>query len=205
MLSGIPEKRSTWFLRPPRNRRNIPPPLRAIRVVFDADAHGTTAQLAMCRWEKTPFKPKTIIGPGSSEPRGRESIGIFTGCFGHCRATGKRAFRRRRGPARHFTMPGPHGRLPLGRVQVRQVLPPLKTPANGFTGIAAPSHNPYVTALAPGANRIAKGIWTHSAWEQRAPIMRRFCDFAKRNDLEVQEENVPLFIVSLQLTKSSAV
>ncbi|KEG05836.1 putative trans-sialidase [Trypanosoma grayi] len=35
--------------------------------------------------------------------------------------------------------------------------------------------------------------------------MQRFRDFAKRNDLEVREENVPLFIVSLQLPKISAV
>ncbi|KEG14535.1 hypothetical protein DQ04_00421140 [Trypanosoma grayi] len=100
---------------------------------------------------------------------------------------------------------GPPGRPPLGRDQLAQVLPPLKTSANEVAVIAAPSDNPYVTALASEANRIAKGIWTHSAWEQRVSIMRRFCDFTKRNDLEVREENVPLFIVSLQLTKSSAV
>ncbi|KEG08011.1 hypothetical protein DQ04_08211000 [Trypanosoma grayi] len=35
--------------------------------------------------------------------------------------------------------------------------------------------------------------------------MRRFCDFAKSKNLEVQKENVPLFILSLQLTKSSTV
>ncbi|KEG11440.1 hypothetical protein DQ04_02621070 [Trypanosoma grayi] len=111
----------------------------------------------------------------------------------------------REGASTSSLQAGPSGRPPLGRDQQAQALPPLKTSANEVTVIAAPSDNPYVTALASEANRIAKGIWTLSTWEQRASIMRRFCDFAKRNDLEVRRGNFPFFIVSLQLTKSSAV
>ncbi|KAH9598904.1 hypothetical protein LSM04_003555 [Trypanosoma melophagium] len=73
------------------------------------------------------------------------------------------------------------------------------------TIIPAPSQDPYIVALASEANRIAKHMWPRTTWEQRGSIIRRFIDFAVQHNLEVAEENIPLFIVSLQLANSSTI
>ncbi|ORC86989.1 trans-sialidase, partial [Trypanosoma theileri] len=85
------------------------------------------------------------------------------------------------------------------------LLPQGTISKNEFTLIPARSHDPYIVALASEANHIAKGMWTRTTWEQRGSILRRFIEFTVRHKLDTTEENIPLFIVSLQLAKSSAI
>ncbi|ORC93292.1 trans-sialidase [Trypanosoma theileri] len=85
------------------------------------------------------------------------------------------------------------------------LLPQGTISKNEFTVIPARSHDPYIVALASEANRIAKRMWTRTTWEQRGSILRRFIEFTVRHNLDTTEENIPLFIVSLQLAKSSAI
>ncbi|KAH8617631.1 hypothetical protein ERJ75_000349600 [Trypanosoma vivax] len=75
---------------------------------------------------------------------------------------------------------------------------------NGIVKIKAPRRDPHRVALASEANRVAKGTWTGSTWEQGMSIMRRFDEFAKKHDLEISKEHVPLFIVGLKPAESSA-
>ncbi|KAH8613678.1 hypothetical protein ERJ75_000735500 [Trypanosoma vivax] len=63
----------------------------------------------------------------------------------------------------------------------------------------------HLAALASEAGRVAKGMRTEPGWGQRMPIMRRLGEFTKKHGLEMSEEHVPLFIVSLNPAKSSAV
>ncbi|KEG06485.1 hypothetical protein DQ04_13691000 [Trypanosoma grayi] len=46
---GDPRKEDDPIFQAVQKRKNIPPLLLAMRVVFDADAKGTTPQHAMCR------------------------------------------------------------------------------------------------------------------------------------------------------------
>ncbi|KAH8611136.1 hypothetical protein ERJ75_000979000 [Trypanosoma vivax] len=83
-------------------------------------------------------------------------------------------------------------------------LKPLKASENDVVTIKAQSRDPCLVALASEGNRVAKGIWTGAAWEQRMPTTRRFDEFAKKRGPGTSEGDVPLFVVSLNLAKSSA-
>ncbi|KAH8608031.1 hypothetical protein ERJ75_001339300 [Trypanosoma vivax] len=83
-------------------------------------------------------------------------------------------------------------------------LKPLKAPARGAVIIKVPSRDLCLVALASAASRVAKGVWTGEAWEQRMSVMRRFGEFAKKRGSEMLEERVAIFIVSLGLVKSGA-
>ncbi|KAG8340525.1 hypothetical protein TRVL_08646 [Trypanosoma vivax] len=88
---------------------------------------------------------------------------------------------------------------------VPPALGPLMASENSIVKIKAPRRDPHLAALASEANRVAKGTWTGSAWEQRMSIMRRLGEFEKKHGLEIPKEHVPLFIVGLKLAESSAV
>nr|CCC52700.1 hypothetical protein, conserved in T. vivax [Trypanosoma vivax Y486] len=66
------------------------------------------------------------------------------------------------------------------------------------------SHCPFIAAFASEANPVAKGMWTVPMWERRMSIMRRFGKLTKERGPEMSEANVPLFVASLKLVKSSA-
>ncbi|CCD19106.1 hypothetical protein, conserved in T.vivax [Trypanosoma vivax Y486] len=85
--------------------------------------------------------------------------------------------------------------------------PPPKLPMaseNDIVIIKAPSRGPHLVALASGAGRVAKRMWTGAAWEQRMSIMRRLGEFTKAHGSEMSQGNAPHFIVSLKLVKGSA-
>ncbi|KEG07280.1 hypothetical protein DQ04_10311000 [Trypanosoma grayi] len=63
----------------------------------------------------------------------------------------------------------------------------------------------WISAPAPEANRIAKRMWTYFLWEERVLAIKRFFKFAARKDRKAQEENIILFITSLQFAKGIAV
>ncbi|ORC84103.1 uncharacterized protein TM35_000491090 [Trypanosoma theileri] len=67
--------------------------------------------------------------------------------------------------------------------------------------IPAPLNDPCIAASFSEANRIAKRTWTPTVWEQRATIMRGSVAFTVQNNLQSQEEDIPLFIISLKLQK----
>ncbi|KAH8604190.1 hypothetical protein ERJ75_001734300 [Trypanosoma vivax] len=81
---------------------------------------------------------------------------------------------------------------------------PLKASINDATAINATDRDPRLLVLASEANRIAKRMRTGPAWEQRMSIMRRFGEFTKERDPELSEGHGLLFIVGLNLAKSSA-
>ncbi|ORC83333.1 uncharacterized protein TM35_000751000 [Trypanosoma theileri] len=65
----------------------------------------------------------------------------------------------------------------------------------------APPNDPYIAASFSEVNRIAKRTWTSTVREQRAAIMRGFIEFTAQNNLQIQEEDIPLFIISLKFQK----
>nr|CCC50911.1 hypothetical protein, conserved in T. vivax [Trypanosoma vivax Y486] len=88
---------------------------------------------------------------------------------------------------------------------VPPTLKPLKASINDTVVLKVPSRDPHLVASVSEANRVAKGMWTGPAWEQRVSIMRRFGEFTKKRGPEMSEGHVPLFIVSLKLAKSRTV
>ncbi|KAH9599312.1 hypothetical protein LSM04_005091 [Trypanosoma melophagium] len=91
------------------------------------------------------------------------------------------------------------------RIFPSSTLSPRTTSIKDVTITPAPSQDPYIVALASEDNRVAKRIWPRTTWEERGSIIRRFIDFTVQHNLEVTEENIPLFALSLQLAKNGAI
>ncbi|KEG13502.1 hypothetical protein DQ04_00971120 [Trypanosoma grayi] len=61
--------------------------------------------------------------------------------------------------------------------------------ANGAAAIPAPNRGPCAVALASGAKRRTMCMCSRTAWEQRGPIRRHFCEFAVAKGFGVPGSN----------------